>query len=340
MKLSLIKRIPNMIIHCMDDAEIIASSGYTLYTSKNGGETFNKITTIKDNYSNYLLSMYRFPSRLMRLGIRDVRKLEKNTFLINTNSKLYYLSNNMLKIVYEFKNSFGPLREAWCLDKEKNHYLAEYPLNNDRKLESILYKSCDGLKWNKIYHINNIRHIHCIMYDNFTNNLWMGTGDKDKESRIMVSNDGGNNWRSIGAGSQKYRTLGFLFTEKFVYWGSDSSTETNFIYRYDRQSTNVEKKISVNGPVYYSTFTKDGILFFATTAEIKNQFCDDTARIYASVDGNIWSEILNFKKDNYPYIMQFGTILFPFKKTNYYDLIFSTIGLNASDNTSYIYKII
>lgn len=66
------------------------------------------------------------------------------------------------------------------------------------------------------------RHIHVLMRDPYSNDIYMGVGDSDDESAIYRSVDNGNSFSLIGSGDQSWRTLSFLFTEDCIYWNTDS----------------------------------------------------------------------------------------------------------------------
>lgn len=66
------------------------------------------------------------------------------------------------------------------------------------------------------------RHIHTLVRDPFTNDIYMGVGDSDNESAIYRSTDDGNSFALVGGGNQTWRTLAFLFTKDAIFWNTDS----------------------------------------------------------------------------------------------------------------------
>ena len=66
------------------------------------------------------------------------------------------------------------------------------------------------------------RHIHVLMKDPFTKDIFLGVGDSDDESAIYRSSDNGNHFALVGKGDQSWRTLSFIFTERSVFWNTDS----------------------------------------------------------------------------------------------------------------------
>jgi len=161
--------------------------------------------------------------RGLRLGVRTLLKLRSGTIVCIANGKVFRFEKCKLDHVSSFERGVGPLRNGFCEDEKGNVYVGEYFLNNSRKHPVKLLKSTDGGRsWEVVYSFWNIRHIHCVQYDPFSKMIWIGTGDRDKECFIGFSEDEGENWTIIGSGDQKFRTTSLLFTEDYVYWGTDT----------------------------------------------------------------------------------------------------------------------
>ncbi len=315
MRLTIQKVVPNMVVHHIDDEEIWVSSNYTIYRSKDGGNTFNKVANLPVSFAMQMLARFRLPSRAFRLGLRSLRKLKSGTVLVIASRKIFRLRDGKFEVTYSFRRGLGPLREGWCEDEKGNCYLGEYFLNNKRDAPVQLLKSeDDGQLWRVIRSLSNIRHIHCVQFDPFGKRIWLGTGDRDNESGISFSEDEGETWTEIGSGEQMFRAVSLLSTEDHVYWGSDAPTKQNYIYRYVRQSGEIEKLAAVDGPVHYSAILENGIKLFATTAEGdsegKSAEWDKKAHIWASKDGTHWEDLISWEKDRWPYILGYGRVLF------------------------------
>ena len=337
LKLVIQKAVPDMLVHWVDRREVWASSNYTFYISKDRGETFIKMADLSVNPLTRMFGKSRFIARALRLGIRDLRKLKSGTILVIADKKIFRSSNGTFKIVHSFTNGLGPLREGWCEDDKGNCYLGEYFLNNRRDTPVNLLKSTDdGQSWETIHSLQHIRHIHCVQYDPFSGRIWMGTGDRDAESSISFSADAGKTWTEIGSGDQMFRAVSLLFTEKHVYWGSDSPTVQNYIYRYACKTREIERLVPVDGPVDYSARLGNGIMLFATAAvgdsEGKSAEWDRKAHIWASENGIRWKDLISWPKDIYPYIMGFGRVCFAHGHHGD-NLYFTTQSLKKLDNT-------
>jgi hypothetical protein len=335
LKLIIEKTIPNKVVHCVSGGELWASSGYSLFLSKDKGTTFDKMFDLRVPLLIRELSKIRITYRGLRLGVRAMRKFASGTILAVANRKLHRIAEGQIDLTYSFNKGFSPMREGWCEDDNGNYYMAEYFLNNKRTTSSELLKSMnDGRSWQIIRTLDNIRHIHCVQYDPFSRSIFMGTGDTDEESSISYSQDGGKTWISIGSGDQLFRAVSLLFTEDYIYWGGDAPTRQNYINRYNRKSQKIEKMVAVKGTVFYSTILGNGTMIFGTTtegnSEGKNPTDDRKAHIWASSDGIRWEEIASWKKDIWSYVKGSGIVLLAHGKS-VDKLYFTTEGLKGVD---------
>ncbi len=337
MHLKIQKKIPNYVIQHIDDEEILVSSNYTIFRSQNNGRTFKSITSLPVPFYSKFMGKCDLFSRSLRLGIKSILKLTDRTILAVANRQIFRIKGDEVSTVHTFQKGFGPLRKGWCEDIYGNCYFGEYFLNNKRDFGVRLFKSEDnGRIWNVISSLDNIRHIHSVQFDPYSKNVWMCTGDKDNESNIMFSEDGGETWVIIAAGNQMFRTLSLIFTKKHVYWGTDIPTRQNYICRYVRTNETIEKLIQVDGPVHYSTTLGNKFKLFATTVEgnsegISSQW-DENAHIWASEDGINWHDIISWKKDSWPFILGYGRIIFPNGENKSDNLYFTTQALKSLSN--------
>ncbi|MHA1705033.1 MAG: hypothetical protein ACTSUX_03025, partial [Promethearchaeota archaeon] len=104
----------------------ITSQNYVLYTSKDLGKTFNKLTDIKVSPIHKFLSNSRLLSRALRLGVRALLKLKNGDILIIANGKIFLFNKKKIQIIYSFERGIGPLRNGLCEDERGNIYVGEF----------------------------------------------------------------------------------------------------------------------------------------------------------------------------------------------------------------------
>jgi hypothetical protein len=161
------------------------------------------------------------------------------------------------------------LRGGCALSDHGDVYFGEYVINDGRQSISLycLPRGSSALQVVRTFAPGEIRHIHGVYRDPVDGSLWMTTGDRGAENRILRSVDGFRTFDTIGTGDESWRCVSLQFTEDAIYYGTDAEFTQNFIYRVDRASGAREIATPVEGPIYYSAKRGDS-LFFAVTAEL------------------------------------------------------------------------
>ncbi|MFV1980783.1 MAG: hypothetical protein ACC655_06480 [Rhodothermia bacterium] len=173
------------------------------------------------------------------------------------------------------------LRRGWCEADAVTVLVGEYWPNYGR--ESVVVYSLDLVSISSERHAfekGQIRHIHALEFDAFTQKVWIATGDADSECIIGQLDGSGRLENIVGQGAQRWRTVGFAFFSDAVYWGSDNHAGKNQIWRYDRSTSTVESMGSVTGPVYYNTDLPEHVIF-STAMENGEGDQDGYSRLYA-----------------------------------------------------------
>jgi hypothetical protein len=311
------KKINNFIVHYSTNNELWGSRDQNLYRIEN---QFKKITKIKISKSlkSNLFGKSKFIKRILKLCINNFLLLDSSTVLFIHDAKIYryVIGTGYASIVYHLKHGTRPLKMGFTKDSNGFVYLGEYWSNKKRKEVSIIKGSQDGKNWYPVYTFpkGSIRHIHAVQHDPYTNSIWVTTGDKtvgkDTETLIALSEDGGRNFTTIGKGNYKWKTISLIFTEDYVYWGTDDPFRHNYIYQWNRSNGNLKRLAFVKGPVYYSKKVGDYILF---STAVEKGSCDQDyyARIYG-LDKNLnCFELHRLKKDNLnPFLFGYGIFEF------------------------------
>lgn len=303
LNLQIDREFKHLCVHLVQRNILWATHGYTLYRSINYGKTWEKIASVPAKFLRFGASYSTLLSRLLRTGIHNVVSLNSANLLLIADGKIYRLdlNKNLLRKIHHLRIGRRPLRNACCVDAKNNIYYGEYWLNPKRKEVKVYKSSNDGESWQPIYSFpeGTIRHIHALQWDRFTCWLWVATGDLDSECKIGYSEDGGKNFHIIGSGSEIWRTMTLIFTQDYVYWGTDGEREQNYICRWKRPKGPIEQLKAVDGPVYYSTLLKNGIIVVATGVEGASTEWDRFAHLWASPDGINWAELAKWEKDRF-----------------------------------------
>jgi hypothetical protein len=342
----ILRSIPDFTIQYQDRDELWFSARYTIYRGSGDLNAIIKMFEIPAGPIQRTLGRSRLLSRVGRFGIRTLLKLKTGTILAVSDGKIFRIQDGNVEERHIFRYGIGPLRYGWCEDDRGHCFLGEYFLNKGAKRPvHVLCSPDDGRTWEIVHEFRTINHIHFLQWDPFTGYLWLGTGDKDEESEIAFSKDQGVTWIPIGKGDQAFRAVSLIFTQDYIYWGSDAPTRQNYLYRYSRTTHDITRLAAVDGPVHYSMALENGLMLFGTTVEGNSEGesgeWDRTVRLWASINGIQWTELLRWQKDNlHPYgFFGYGRILFPYGRYGHDVAYFTTQAVQGCDNICYQVRI-
>lgn len=337
-KFSLFKISSNgRILLILDKCIFISNKNQILY-SNNGGKSFHCIAEyFYDNIWKKMTTINNLTARLFRSGFHNLALIDSTMITIFNNIILIKSGNNKkLRNSFFLKRGTRPL--SFCVSKNKALYWGEY-FNNPKREEVYIYGSFDRGESFKVVHkfpLGYIRHIHGIYKDPYTGALWVTTGDTDQESGIWVSENEFKSLEKVFMGSQQVRAVQLLFTKKYIYFGSDTPLEKNYLYRIDKKTKKLEKLQEVENSVFWGC--KVGkYLFFSTIVEPSNINKIRYTCIWGSIDGKKWGRILGFYKDKWPMrLFQYGQIFFPVGENNTNRLWFTPFASDMDQTIQYI----
>ena len=241
--------------------------------------------------------------KLMSSRFNEMIKEGKYGF-IRTGNSIFFSNDNLRswKVVYTGKQA---IKESMVyIESDTSIVFSEYTPGNTRPHHHVLkyrvnYDRIDTLVtfYSKAEHdalglMPYCRHHHVLNKDPYTGDIYIGTGDLDYESRIMRSSDGGNTFVEIGTGSQIWRTITLVYSDKYIYWGTDSR-HPQYISCLKRDYLNDSLPVSesqinqyplINSAIYHSIAYKD---LYLVSSNSEGELYDDKHRIYAlSIDEN------------------------------------------------------
>ena len=316
---------------------LLASRGYKVMKKTLPEGKWKAIASIPE-FTNRLLAHFRLIARLLRLEIYFMKTLSNGTLLAIARKGIFKLNPGER----QFKKCFTIIRGTrpmnFAEDQEGNIYFGEYFHNAERN-EVHIYNSSDyGESWKVAYTFasESIRHIHGIHYDPYTHRLWVTTGDLQNECIIGYTDDKFSSFVEVFRGGQEFRTCKLLFTEKEIFYGTDSELENNWLKAFNRETLEIRNLAEVQGSVINATQNKD-LLFFNTTVEPSIVNTDQHSYIWmVDVASGQVKEIQKFRKDKWDHrYFQFGQCYFPENKTKENrSLYFSGCALKGIDGHS------
>ncbi len=266
----LARRLVNKIYPLPFNTHLLTQDGVSYYSSKNHLVRF----------SNGKKEIIGKMPRLLHPRFYDFLVFDNEAFL-RTAGRIYMSSDSMThwKLIYDgkraIKDSMIWIEEERSLlfmeytpglELSRHHLYKYYVETGETKTCMTFYTpdehERDGLE-------PYCRHIHVLMCDPYTKDIYVGTGDADDENAIYRSSDNGNTFAKIGGGSQAWRTLSFLFTKENVFWNTDSPDPQylSSLNRSKLSTTNNSNDLVVRWPLYNSAswnsyYDVDNKMFF------------------------------------------------------------------------------
>ena len=292
---------PDLMVQDVDPSGTIwATQGYHLY--RLDGTRFCHDARLPCPWGKAALGYSSAIRRSVRKSPANVFALKSGTLLVLAGGYLYRKGTSEKSFARVFRLRYsGPGVGRGILSRGLVHMTSgrilfgEYFRNPNRGPVHVYGSDDDGRNWTRIYCFasGSVRHIHALCEDEFTDDLWICTGDTDDESMIARSSDQGNSFDVVGKGSQSWRTCGLMFDEKFVYWGADTSrfVEHRNIYRMRRENFGLEPLASVDGAIEYGLKLADDLFVFGTTRSRFDPGWDDSPSIWVGDGHQRWVRV-------------------------------------------------
>jgi hypothetical protein len=258
------QRADGLVLQDARGGELWATRGYGIYRSTNGG-AFERVTTLAPRLGPAWAGFSRtFRDALRYQELVELMALDDTTLLAFAGGDAYRvdLASGAAERVHRLRY-FGPGRGRGLMphgmtrDARGAIYYGEYPTGALAPRETVrIWRSRDaGRTWEVAHEFapGAVRHVHALQWDPVGDALWVATGDRDAECHIGYSRDGGATFTWIGAGSQTFRAVSFLFTPEAVSWAMDSPPVAKHLVRWDRASGAVSASRSeLPHPGYYA----------------------------------------------------------------------------------------
>ena len=265
----------------------VVACGDSVYFFDNGNIVMEYLGAKQKLKSKIPLETYEY-NQMIRGG---------NNIFFRNGPKIYMTSDNFqtFKLIYDDRRG---IKESMVWDEGSErllftmytpdtirlrHYLLAYsPVLNKIDTLQTFFTTVEGHKNGKTLYC---RHIHLLCKDPYTGYLFLGVGDFDDEPAIYMSRDGGQTLETVGKGTQCWRTLSFFFTDKYIYWTTDSD-EPQYIYRVDRTelnklpvNTNMLSRFPlINSALWCNVQVNDSTYYLGSNSE--GCYYDDYHRIY------------------------------------------------------------
>lgn len=331
------------IVHHVDEAGVVASRGREVLTLRSQTSSISTHGKFPAGYPRDLFGWSRITERFARADMCCIYRTSTGLMLGVRRGVVYHIETGSYRSLFEVQGDC-PLHNSIAEAVSGNLYFGDYFRNPERGAV-YLYRVSPDLASHAVAHRfdrGQIRHIHGVYRDPFiASRLWVTVGDNDGENHIYFTDDEFATLDRIGDGSQMFRAVGLLFFANHIAWGTDSPSMPNRMVTMDRKTEQIEQHQPMPSPVWYATQTTDGVFLATSSVEHGAAATADAAKVWASRDARIWSEILSFTKDRWPMpYFKWGTIALPSGRFASDNVWISGEGVNGLDGCSINFAVV
>ncbi len=297
-------------VHWVDDDVVLASRGRCIFVSRDRGETWKNLCAIPLPLLKRIRSAFKLSRRLLRFDVEHVARLGED-FLFLAFREIWIYRGDSRTIEKAQHSIVGSRPLNLCRVDDRHLYYGEYRGNLERSPVHVWGSKDGGIHWKPAHEFTTVRHVHGVYKDPYSESIWITTGDYDNECYLWKTDDQFASVDRVLGGSQQERCTTLLFTADHVYYGTDSPLEQNYLYRFSRDSLEVERLQSVGGPILQG-YQAGGTLLFSTDCEPTDVNYSGVSEVWYSNNGKDWKTLATFPKDIWHLkYFQYGQVKFP-----------------------------
>ena len=312
--LTYLKSWPRMRALSWSGEALYASRGYTLFKgipADSQDITWTEVGHFKPEWWRRFTSAGKLTYRLCRDGFHALAVLSSGDLVAAVPGAIITMPPDADEFRVSHRVTRGTRPLYFAATRSDQIFFGEYFGNSERDEVHIYCSQDRGKTWDVAYTFPKgaIRHVHNVLYDKWTDCLYILTGDLGEECKILRASCDFKEVEVVLSGNQQARAVSAIVTEDAIYFATDTPLEANYVYRLDR-SGEMTRLSRLNNSSLYGCQVGSG-LFFSTMVEPSEVNPDRHVYLYGSWDGKSWRSLLKWRKDRWHMLFQFGNAILP-----------------------------
>lgn len=282
-----------------EEGELLVSRRNQLFRTRSPDSPLTPIGAFPASHWKAQVSRLRPAQRLLRFLYYNVQKLPDGRLFASFDKSIGISGNGGFEEIDGLVRPCRILRSGCALGRDGNVYFGEYILNPDHREDIHVYRyrpASGRLEVVRRFPPGYVRHIHGIHADPYSDFLWCVSGDLEEECRMLRTRDGFETFEVVGEGDESWRCVSLVFTERAIYYATDSEFLRNRVYRLDRVTGERRVLGDIDGPVYVGKAVGQDV-FFAVTAELCPSQIGRSATLWHVDEKDHLSSCVSFEKD-------------------------------------------
>lgn len=188
----------------------------------------------------------------------------------------------------------------WEMDEASNGslYLNNYVGTTPNEGNDFVLRSDDGgATWIETYNVSGIDHIHCVAVDDYTDEVYIATGDGQYQSTLQRYNSSTGNWDILSNDTKtilQYETTQITFDSDYVYFWHNAQMQS---YRMKKSGTSTSDFEIVFQGFYFKDVGDSNFVYEAVRIGDVYLFGTDEGQLWGSWDGEHWVKLFDMGTD-------------------------------------------
>ncbi len=282
-----------------EEAELLVSRRNALFRTASPGSSLTPIGVFPASALRAQAARVRPAQRLLRFLYYNVLKLPDGRLFASFDKSVGVGGDGGFEVIEGLVRPCRILRSGCAVGRDGDVYFGEYIQNPEHREPLHVYRyrpAARELEVVRRFPEGYARHIHAIHADPYSDYLWCVTGDLEPECRMLRTRDGFATLEVVGEGDESWRCVSVVFTERAVYYATDSEFQRNRVYRIDRASGGRRALGDLDGPVYVGKAVGRDV-FFCVTAELCPSQIGRSATLWHVDERDALARCASFEKD-------------------------------------------
>lgn len=335
-------RLPGRIVLAERDGTLHLGRNYDIFRSGDAGRSWDCVASMPLDPVRRLANSSRLLCRLLRQEVRALARTAEGGYVASNRQGVFVSAPGERRMRPSVIESAGlallpPMRIAKGPAGEI--LWGEYGSPKERRPMRIFVSRDAGESFQLVRPLDEILHVHNVVWDPDAEHYWVLTGDFDPEPGIGRLSADLERFEWFVRGEQRYRAVELFDLGDRLVYATDTQLEPNALISLDKSTGKAERLREFDGSCIYAC-RFGGIYALTTSVEPSSVNRSRHSELWLSRDAEHWRCAWRGHKDRWSaYYLQFGSVVLPSGSTERELLVFSGQAIEGLDGRTTIARL-
>ncbi len=335
-------RFPGRIVLSEPDGTLWLGRNYDIHRSDDCGRSWQHVTSMPRDPLRRIANPSRLLCRLIRQEVRALFRTREGN-LVAANRQGVWVAKPGEEVMRRSRVEHGDLAlmPPMRISEGPNGEIlwGEYGSPKEQRPARLFASRDGGESFQCIRTIDDILHVHNVVWDPRERHYWVLTGDFDPQPGFARLSEDLERFDWFVRGEQRFRAVEIFDLGDRLVYATDTQLEPNAVLSLDKRSGQVEPIQPLGGSCIYAA-RFGGIYALSTSVEPSAVNASEDAELWVSRDAEHWKRAYRGRKDFWnPDYLQFGSIVLPSGRTDRELVVFSGQALRGIDGQTLVARL-